>query len=393
MSLEPSSIRRFNEAADRYYAAHPNVEHFERKPFHNIEESSAILLRLGIILQNLHVGQSHTILDFGAGSCWLSLMLNKLGISTISVDVSSAALAIGAQLFEKDPFTNRDVEARFLSFDGFRIDLPDRSVDRIICFDSFHHLPNTTTVLSELARVLVNGGLAAFAEPGEEHSQSPQAKHEAEQFGVLENDVNLREVWREAGAAGFGTMKIAALIDAHGMLLDLDRFLAYRDRGSDGFPHELNRGLLRGGQVFFLYKGAFRLDSAAPGRLVAELNLRSPLQSSTDSGGRLTFAVDCRNTSETIWKAKPHPRGGYVQLGAHLSRVDATGTRTMLNYDFLRVPLPRDVLPGDSVVLVGSVVAPGSIGSYLISFDMVDEMIKWFSEDGSEELGVSFEIS
>jgi SAM-dependent methyltransferase len=389
---EPTSVGRFNEAADRYYQVHPNVEHFSRKPFHNIEESGSILMRLGIIMQNLHVGAAHTVLDFGAGSCWLALILNKLGIATVSVDVSATALAMGRALFEKDPFTNRNVDARFLVFDGYRIDLPDRSVDRVICFDSFHHLPNPATVLGELARVLVDGGIAAFAEPGEQHSEAVQSRHEAAQFGVLENDVNLRDLWPDASAAGFTDIKIAAVVDAQSMLLDLDSFLAYREWANESFPHQSNRYWLRGGQVFFLHKGAFALDTAGPGRLVADLRWSSPLAPGARPGMRLPFAVEARNTSETLWKARRNPRGGFVQLGVHLFEVDADGGETIRDHDFLRVPLPRDVRPGDSAILSGVIVAPEPAGSYLLTFDLVDEGVKWFSQDGSRELRSPLEV-
>ena len=60
-----------------------------------------------------------------------------------------------------------------------------------MCLDAFHHVPNPGLVLAELSRVLKEGGIAGFAEPGPEHSKSPQSQYEMKTFKVVENDVNV----------------------------------------------------------------------------------------------------------------------------------------------------------------------------------------------------------
>jgi SAM-dependent methyltransferase len=401
----------YNQAAEEYYRTHPDKGHFERKPFHSVTETPAILLRLGLILMDLYVGPSHRVVDFGAGPCWLSLMLNKMGISTVSIDVSPTALDIGKRLFSRDPLVRFDAEPQFLVFDGYRIDLPDESVDRVICFDAYHHLPNTSQILGELARILVPGGIAAFAEPGPEHSHSLQSQHEATTYGVLEADVDLDIVWKEALKAGFTEMKILPVIDTCAMALDPATYRRYLSGTDEEFPHDINRRHLRGEQVFFLYKGQFIPDSRGPSVLQSVLSIEGSTVRRARPGEQVIFTITCTNTEQTIWKAGPYPRGGYVRLGAHLARlgsgqslplnsVDGVasgqmsgGLSTMLNFDFLRMPLPHDVPPGGAVTLHGSFTAPAQPGRYEVVFDMVDENVNWFAEEGSQPLCLQLDVS
>ena len=64
-------------------------------------------------------------------------------------------------------------------------------MERIICLDAFHHVPNPAEVLSELGRVLQQGGVAGFAEPGPEYSKTPQSQFEMRTHGVVENDIDI----------------------------------------------------------------------------------------------------------------------------------------------------------------------------------------------------------
>ncbi|HSF02629.1 MAG TPA: class I SAM-dependent methyltransferase, partial [Solirubrobacterales bacterium] len=79
------------------------------------------------MMAELRLGPGLDVLDFGAGSCWLSSCLNRLGCRTVAVDVSEAALELGQELFALDGRHRGDLEPRFLAYDGHRLPLPDRS--------------------------------------------------------------------------------------------------------------------------------------------------------------------------------------------------------------------------------------------------------------------------
>src|SRR5712664_1077271 len=184
----------FNRAAEVYWKdvlAEPSARrHVLNKPFGNVTDAPGMIYRLGLLLSELRLGLGQTVLDFGAGSGWLSSCLNRLGCQTIAVDVSPTALELGRELFRLDPRHRPELEPRFLPYDGHRLPLPDASVDRIACFDAFHHVPNQDEVLGEFERVLRPGGRAVLAEPGEGHSHSELSAFETDRCGVLENELD-----------------------------------------------------------------------------------------------------------------------------------------------------------------------------------------------------------
>ena len=122
------------------------------------------------MLQGLRLTAGMTVLEFGAGSGWLSRFLTQLGCRVILLDVSPSALAIAREVYERLPIIGERPQPQFLTFDGRTIDLPDGSVDRIVSFHAFHHVPNPDAVLREFGRLLQAGrhrglrraGLEAF---------------------------------------------------------------------------------------------------------------------------------------------------------------------------------------------------------------------------------------
>src|SRR5262249_5549214 len=159
-------------------------------------------------------GVGHTVLDLGAGACWLSSCLNRLRCRTISMDVSPKALELGEELFRLDPRQRLDLAPRFLAYDGRRFPLADASVDRIVCFGAFDHVPNEDEILAEIFRVLKRGGRAVFAEPGEGHSHAGTSLLEEQRFHVLENELDLRALAVKAERLGFTDLLVKPYADA-----------------------------------------------------------------------------------------------------------------------------------------------------------------------------------
>jgi len=188
------SVEDFCRTADEYYRAIVDPTPQMAKPFSSFTDAPQLLCNLGLMISGLKLGKSMLVLDFGAGTCWLSRFLNQLQCATISVDASITALEIGQKLFHDFPIVGELLQPpKFIHFNGHRMEVEDESVDRIVCFDTFHHIPNQDEILREFYRVLKPGGIAGLSEPGMHHSKSPHTQFEMRHHRVLKNDIVLSE--------------------------------------------------------------------------------------------------------------------------------------------------------------------------------------------------------
>ncbi len=375
-------LEEFNRNAEAYWreiAADPaGRAHALNKPLSTVADTASILYRFGLVLAELDLGVGHTVLDFGAGSCWLSSSLNRLRCRTISVDVSPTALRLGQELFALDPRHHMELEPRFVPFDGHRIPLEAESVDRIVCFDAFHHIPNQDEILGELFRVLRRGGRAVFAEPGEGHAHTHQSEFETQKTGVLENDLDLELLLPKLRAAGFDDISFKPYPNPEGLRLSGDDYLRLIDGHAHVFPMEALQRSLRHFYIFTLGKGRPVFDSRNPRRLRASIRCaQASLAGPAGAHRPLPLAID--NAGDTRWLHEVTPVGGYVGVGGHL----LSERREIVSRGYARGPLPRDVAPGESVNLVLDVPLPSRVGRYTLQLDLVDEWITWFEQCGS----------
>ncbi len=384
---EEELLRRadeFNQNAERHWqriASEPGArEHALNKPLSTVRDTAGIFYRLGLVLQELDLGIGMTVVDFGAGSCWFSSLMNRLRCRTISMDVSPTALNLGREMFHSDARHHMDLNPQFLAYAGHSIGIPDESVDRVVCFDSFHHVPNQAEVLREFYRILKPGGRLVMGEPGEGHAHSDQSAFETDTHGVLENDIHLDDLVAVAKGIGFHSPRLKPFPDPGSITFSLDQHVRFM-AGDDGvYPIEALRESLRHAMILSLFKGSSAPDSRNPNVLKAEIK---PLESAPRPGGDgSTFKVRVRNTGDTKWLHEGTPLGGFVVLGAHL----LNAKREPVGRGFTRVYLPRSVEPGESVEVEIRLPNPHPKGEYQIQLDMVDERVAWFEQCGSPKL-------
>jgi SAM-dependent methyltransferase len=377
-------LEEYNAAAERQWQV-MNAEGERRgylleKPLASLREAPAMLYRLGLALEALDLGVGHTVLDFGAGSCWLSLVLNRLRCRTISVDVSPAALAIGQELFRRDPWARPDLEPRFLPYDGRRLALEAESVDRVVCFDSFHHVPNQREVLGELFRVLRHGGRVVMAEPGEGHSHADASAFDASQYGVLENELVLADLLELARATGFSDVQVKPYPDVPVLTLSGEAHLRLLAGDHSLFPMHLAVANLRQFHVLVFLKGRSQRDSRNPGLLRARITTPEGMRLEGRAGTLATLRARVENTGDTTWlSGESRETGGYVSLGGHL--FDAEGQPLRIGYFTAR--LPRDIAPGEAVEVEAAFGLPERSGRFTLRLDLVADRIAWFSQEGS----------
>jgi len=388
--IRTCSIDDLNRTAENYFSSLKNYDFHLAKPFGNIGDAPAILINFATVLQGMRLAPGLRVLDFGAGSGWTSRFLTQLGCEVIVLDVSETALKIARELFERHPVIGDCPKPRFLQYDGRTIDLPDASVERILCFDSFHHAPNPDAVIHEFARILTPGGIAAFAEPGPEHSKSVQSQFEMRTYGVIENDIHIEEIWATAQRAGFSDLQLAAfnLTPYHVSLERHADLLA----GGETFLRwaEITRASMGNVRDFFLTReGTEPLDSRqANDALRATIAVDVPQQ--VRAGEPIPVKATITNAGTATWLPSGTPPGG-VSLGCHL--LDATGG--VREHDFhwqnLSDP-PRRIEPGEMVHLQFTMPAL-SEGKYTLEFDCVADRVCWFAQVGSKTERVPVSVS
>ncbi len=365
-------------SADAYFSGFSSDSIQYKKPFSDPEQAVHLTQHLGLLLQAADLFRGARVLDFGCGTGWLSLGLAQMGCDVIGVDVAPKAL----KLADKLKTTRRvasDGRMEFHAYDGQRLPMTDASVDRIVCFDAFHHVRDQAATLREFARVLRDGGRIAFIEPGPEHSKTRASQSEMALFNVIENDINVSDVAALAQAAGLGVPEVLVQFQQPLQigLKDFERW------SRTGLPVRRAHAMLQtlvnqisDTQCFFIPKGRPTLDSRQAKGLGAELRL---LQTQPDTlAGRpaLQFRVLLRNTGPGLWLTRPGV--GQVRLGAQV--FSANGS--LIDLDYARFDLPPTPLSaGQELELEGVVLLPEPANTVL-KLDVVAENVAWLGPLG-----------
>jgi SAM-dependent methyltransferase len=384
-----TSVEELNRAAEEYFSSLTDREHHLTKPFSQPHETPALLTGMAAALQGLDLAPGLTVLEFGAGTGWLSRYLTQLGCRTILLDVSPTALEIARELYERLPIIGERPAPQFVAFDGIHIDLPDGSVDRILCYHAFHHVPNPAAVIREFGRVLGAGGIAGFAEPGPRHSRSPFSQFEMRTYDVVENDVDVHGLWRAARDSGFRDIKLAVFHGPpfHLSLREFEDFLAGGATTTRWLAS--TRVFMRNVRTFFLIKkGAARVDSRWADHLAS--TVQATLASSPAVAGRPVL-IDAlvSNAGDAAWLPSNVSPGG-VSLGAHLY----DGSGQLLRFDMHREPLsapPRTIAPGETIHCLMT-LPPQQAGQYVIELDCVAARVAWFAPLGSRPVRLPIEV-
>lgn len=407
--LDDNDVTRTAEwiaAAERYFADLGDVRPLFDKPFVPLEHAGYHVARVGYLLHHLEHEPGHTVLDFGAGMCWLSVILARNGSQVIAVDVSPTALRYGAEVIRRADLLEGTPAPRLLTYDGWRLPLPDASVDRIACFDALHHVPNKRAVLTEMHRVLRRGGRVCFVEPGPGHAASDEAREEAAHWGVLEDEVDAPALCAMAIDAGFRSAYIVPLPNPADNRLSPE---SYRRLRAGVHPASVtwsgNDALIVASKLPVGMR-----DSRSSKRIAAEFEfLDGPER--VEPGQRFSLRVKARNVGEALWLGLPQALhagaasafendaiAGGGNCDAYRAFISAQGLEgivtvgmqlTSASYgalhvrDYARGFLARDVAPGEGAIVEIDSVAPTMPGVYRLTIDGVAEELCWFAQRGS----------
>ncbi len=381
----------YNEAAERYFQHHRQPSALLDKPFSDRHNVARHLIDAGIILDRLRLSAGDVVMEFGAGTGWLSHFIHRCGYQTIAVDVSPTALALARQLFDREPSTNKALDPQFLPYDGHRLPVGDATCDRIVVNDAFHHVPNQGVVLREMHRVLTPDGFVVMSEPGRGHADTAQSRSETDEWGVLENELVIEDVAALARACGFraATVVVASpFVFTEVPAEELSGFV-----GGHGFARHWKAftSALDRHHYIVLYKGQVPRrvsDETTSASIVVE----PPGPCTLPSGSVLPVRLRIVNTGTLKWEGGSTPRAGWVRVGAHLYRGDGTGGA--LDYDWWRQALPAaEVPPGHDIMADATLPLPAEPGTYTLEFDMVVEGQAWFGSLGSPTTRVTVTVS
>jgi SAM-dependent methyltransferase len=393
-------LAHHKRAADAYFSRLQPDDLVRRKPFASAVETTELLSGLATLLHGLQIFRGAKVLDFGCGTGWITRAIGLLGCEAYGVDLSASGVLLARELTNANP-QFADLPIFFSEFDGERLPFDDEVLDAAICFDVFHHLHNPIDVLREFHRVLKPGGRIGFHEPGPNHACQPQSQMEMRNYGVIENNIDVWAIDRQAQAIGFRPVTMAVYFpsplwtDVRGFdhmigistehtasvcrkvltrLVDLVR------RRSETHALDHLRKQFNNLRVFMLEKSGERfLDSRQPHGLASEIKLISAVRESDDT---LSLNLSVKNTGSSTWMPSSLKLGGSVNIGIKL--FDKDGKLT--DNDFARVPLStQQVSPGDSIEVTSSIVAPTE-GT--LKIDLVAENVAWFEQQGSAAIMV-----
>lgn len=385
--IDKFSVEELAAAADEYFRHNGGADRYAAMPLDDTATAPDLLIGFSQIVAGLHAPRGAAILDFGAGTCWSTRMLAQMGYAVTAVDVSAAALEIGRELLGRLPIAGAHVPPSFLVFDGRVLDLPDASVDYVVCLNAFHHVPNPAEVLAELSRVLRPGGIAGFSEPGEGHSRGHQAQYEMRTYTVIESDIVIEDIERWAIAAGFSGLKLA-VFDSRPYLVDWREYQGLLAGGVATLKYgDFVREAASSRRAFFLYKAGAVVPDSRDRRGLSGVLRVSIASTVTEPGGAFAGEAEVTNTGVSVWLPSDAPFGA-VRVGVHL--FDRSGR--LIDLDFARIPLPRVIDCGQSARFSFSLAAPPS-GEFRLGFDLVSEQVTWFETNGSTPVLVDVTVA
>lgn len=365
------SFEEHARLADEYFATVAPDDGRLRKPFWSVPTTEDLLPKLGRTISAAQLFPGARVCDFGAGTGWLTRALAEMGCEATALDISERALELG-----RDHMRRVSPEAfgraAFLAYDGKRIPVEDGHFDRVIAFDSFHHVPNQAEVLQEMYRVLGEHGLAVFNEPGPRHSLTPASQSEMREYNVIENDIVIEEIWAEAERIGFQRIELDmyALSPLKLGLEDFAKFASWETAEPLLREHfEAYRGVWRNLRLFTLSKSAAAaFDSRHRDSLAGRIEARF-----IEQDGELRLQAEVTNTGKAVWR--PGGGVGRVNLGVAARLKDGSFVR-----ELLRAPLSAEpTRPGETRALP-PILVPRLAEIAEVELDLVAEMVAWFDD-------------
>jgi SAM-dependent methyltransferase len=347
------------------------------------KESWDYLFDFSVACELLSPRPDDLILDLASGTCWATELLVRLGVRTVSVDLSLEMMRRGRQRLAADSRLVHRNDARFVAARGQALPFANDTFDGMLCLNALHHHPDYATALREIYRVLKFGGRAVFSEPGTAHAAQPHSQFRMREEVVVEKPVSLPLIRRLATDSGFTRMRVVPLRSSAAYVFD------YAATDADGPAlRQMWDDTLRHAPAeharFVLHKGDDPpADTLLPAhQLVGRLSACIVLEEATPTVRAtepFTDRLRITNVGSVTWKARGRRFGGQVTCGLKIGTADGE----VIREDLGRTPLPHDVAPGEDVAIEMTVAGLLPPARYELRYDMVVEGVTWFEFHGS----------
>lgn len=180
------------------------------EPFNVGRETPRLLFDFSVMISLLNKSfLNYPILDFGAGTGWVSEFCARMSLQVVAFDIHGK-LQVN---LENRARSDSRIDERLLNFahgDGHNMPFETETFGHLLCYDTLHHMHDYPKVFSEFFRVLGSGGRGIFVEPGARHSSSKETiefiksqKEKNPSWDWIERDVVLEEIDAIARKAGF----------------------------------------------------------------------------------------------------------------------------------------------------------------------------------------------
>jgi ubiquinone/menaquinone biosynthesis C-methylase UbiE len=395
--------------AEKEYLTRTGASEWERvKPFSpkgadTLVESARLLRDFAAAMLALEPKPSDLVLDLGAGGCWCSDLLARLNRRSVALDISWEMLQAGR---------SRPGGSALTAVAGDMERLPFRSgaFDMAVCLNALHHVPDMRAGIREIARVLNDGGVALFSEPGKGHADAAVSTAAMRDFGVLEQEVLIPQFIDACHAAGFSHVRLKSMSYVLPEFdLTPEEWQTWSRAAASKRPMralgKIGRAIVEMfglGKQGRLYEEAYGITlvrilreaiEAHPIVVAAKGPLRRRQMYAADIAleegvaraaphGAASFRLRLHNRGSATWRGAASVEPGQVTLGVQL--LDAQ--RRLMARDHFRVALLSPVAVDASAVLAFECPMPAEGGTYHLKFDLVAEGVTWFEPAGSQAL-------
>lgn len=105
--------------------------------------------------------QHGRVLDIGCGPGWLALELGRRGQIVDAYDLSPEALTLARLMLEENPYRDNFGQVTYHLKDVTEEDLGVETLDAVVGWSAFHHLPGLPAFMERVHRALKPGGIVA----------------------------------------------------------------------------------------------------------------------------------------------------------------------------------------------------------------------------------------